>query len=606
MALESIQSSIDGIAHHTDDAAAASREAARADLESLLERASVRASKWTPRSAVQATALPAHGPLTDWIAALLRGADPRTAAPVDGDDGVRLVVGAVRALLELVNAEARAILGDLIQAAVAVSRNGYAWNSIGGSLDAVSEEITIVRATVDESAKAAQASAELAGQVRSLVDTIRTRYAAALALLDGALGRIAGITSSVGEIDAFVESMGTAAARADEIMGLIETLSAETDLLSLNAAIEAAHAGELGLGFGVIAEEIGALARSTNESTSSVSQLVSNVSRISSDLQRSIGAAAASMDGVGSDAAGVRGAIETLRTSFEAAIDRAHDVSGTAETQQSALGRVRDDVQRSSAAAEENARAVTDDRRIELSMLGSRAHAVAARRPLGTVVERVRALSESLSMGIEDALASALRSGRVSPERLFELRYTPIAGEEIASLARLFDISRVPAGGFSPPKYAAPWDACVDEALIDVLSTGWDEALAAGISPVAMFVSDLNGFFYAYPRQKIGPWTNDPASDGLGNRIKRIFDDDYSLRVVRAGLGPHAHGLGKRLPYEAFRTAGCELERTAERPWSASVYARDTNAVCNEVCSALFVNGRRHGALRVCYEPNLV
>jgi hypothetical protein len=197
-------------------------------------------------------------------------------------------------------------------------------------------------------------------------------------------------------------------------------------------------------------------------------------------------------------------------------------------------------------------------------------------------------------------------NGRVKLDELFSLGYEPVDGARSAALGRLFDVSRVPAAGFSPAKYATPWDAFVDEALIDVLTQGWHEATAAAFSPVTLFVSDLNGFFYAYPRQKIGAWTNDPAEDGAGNRIKRLFEDEYALRVGRYGLGPQAAPLGPRASYESFRAAGCELNRTPARPWGAFVYARDTRLVCNEVAMAVYVRGMRHSTLRVCYDPNLI
>ena len=604
-ALPAIRSSVDLISRHADEAAGASREAARFDLDALLERAQTRADGWVLRERAAPAPLDSDD-FERWIAAVIAGAAPSDFRAAGGDPADEQLAAAVRGLLDIVGTEQRALLGDVVQAAVAISRNGYAWRAIGTALGGIGIEIDLVRTTVAESATAARTSAELAGGMRSLVHTMRSQYDSALEQLDGALTRISGITGSVGEIDGFVESMGAAAARADRIMGLIEGLSAETDLLSLNAAIEAAHAGELGYGFSVIAEEIRSLARSTNESTLNVSRLVSTITEVSTSLQTSIDDAAASTGAVVASADGVRSAIEVLRGAFESAAGRALEVSTTASEQNRALDRVLDNVNRASVALELNAAALTDKGRMDLARIGSRAHAIAARRPLGTVVERVRRLTEKLCAEVEAAIDGAVASGRISSDRVFDLRYEEIAGQRIASLARLFDVTRVPETGFTPAKFATPWDAAVDEALIDVLSRGWEEALAADVSPVAIFLSDLNGFFYAYLRQKIAAWTNDPAGDNIGNRIKRMFEDEYTMRVVRWGLGPQADAVGLRAPYEAFRAAGCKLERSAFRPWGGYVYARDTNIVCNEVAMATYVRDARHGTLRVCYDHNLI
>lgn len=605
MALEAIGSAVEQIRQNADEAASASREAARLDLDSLLERARTRVERWILRDG-NPPGVPGDGEFERWIACVSGGTNAAATAGVDADPELRALVVAVRSLLEGVAADQRGILGDVVQAAVAVSRSGYAWRAISEALAGVSSEIEVVRATIGESANAARTLADVATGMRTLGDTIRNTYDSALVLLAGALTRIPAITGSVHAIDGFVESMGAAAARADQIMGLIDTLSSETDLLSVNAAIEAAHAGDLGLGFGIIAEEIRSLASSTNDSTVNVSKLVASIGAMSGSLQASVGTAAASAEDVGTSAERVRAAITTLGAAFDSALERAADVSSTALDQTRALDRVLEDVNRSGSASEAQATRATDCERLELAMLGSRAHAIAARRPLGTVIERIRAFSEKLSESVETTLEAALTKGLLTPERLFDFTYHPIEGSEIAALARLFDVSRVPESGFTPPKFATPWDALVDEAVLDVLASGWDEAVAADLSPVGIFVSDLNGFFYAYPRQKIAAWTGDAATDNTGSRIKRFFEDEYTLRVVRTGLGPQAAELGARCTYDQFRAAGSELARSAERPWGGFVYARDTKVVCNEVVMALYVRDRRHGSLRVCYDPNLI
>jgi PAS domain S-box-containing protein len=62
-----------------------------------------------------------------------------------------------------------------------------------------------------------------------------------------------------------------------EIIALIEEIASQSTLLSLNAAIEAAHAGEAGRGFGVVAEEIRRLADRSTESTKAVSVIVEGI-----------------------------------------------------------------------------------------------------------------------------------------------------------------------------------------------------------------------------------------------------------------------------------------------------------------------------------------
>ncbi|KAA8691186.1 Methyl-accepting chemotaxis protein [Pseudomonas caricapapayae] len=154
--------------------------------------------------------------------------------------------------------------------------------------DQVATAISEMSATVKDVARSTTDAAEMSQRVNNSTVQGKTE-------IDNTIGLIQGLSVQAEETSRIIEELKGESNSISSVLDVIRGVADQTNLLALNAAIEAARAGEQGRGFAVVADEVRNLAKKTQDSTVSIQKMIANLQsgseRAAASMQETLGKA---------------------------------------------------------------------------------------------------------------------------------------------------------------------------------------------------------------------------------------------------------------------------------------------------------------------------
>ncbi|RPA33980.1 methyl-accepting chemotaxis protein [Shewanella frigidimarina] len=208
-------------------------------------------------------------------------------------------------------------------------------NQISSNVQAETENVATAINEMSMTASEVASNAQLAADSTHHADKEADKSAS---VVDNAMKKISELSSELAATEEVAKGLQVSSSKIGQILDVIVGIADQTNLLALNAAIEAARAGEAGRGFAVVADEVRTLASRTQASTSEINLIIDAIRSAIDSVNASVARAKVKSSETVNETQQVVGALDNIKSSIEQISQMNVQIAAATDEQSTVIG----------------------------------------------------------------------------------------------------------------------------------------------------------------------------------------------------------------------------------------------------------------------------